>query len=359
MSTTTMNVAVVGYGYWGSKHVRVLAGMPDVNVYVAESDPERAAKARETPGVVRCVRDLGDILDEVDAVVVATPPSTHSPVALQAIAHGCGVLVEKPLATTTAECEELIQAAKDAGVVLMTGHTFQYNPAVLKLKEIADSGELGEIQFVDSARLNLGLYQQDCNVLWDLAPHDISIVNFLLGVDPVGVSAWGECHAQRGFEDVAHLRLRYAKPGVGAYIRVSWLAPYKVRELTVVGSKKMAVYDDVSEERIRIFDVGVDPSTSTNPLEMPPATYHYGDIVSPRVDSSEPLSVQDRHLVDCVRDRQRPVTDGENGLAVVRILEAANRSLITRGEEATGMHLSLVDIEAAEREELLRQNATA
>jgi predicted dehydrogenase len=356
--STTINVAVVGFGYWGSKHVRVLASMPDVNVFVAESDPERAARARETPGVVRCVRNLEDIVDELQGVVVATPPSTHLPVARMAIEHGCGVLVEKPLATTSADCQDLIDAAKDAGVCLMTGHTFQYNPAVLKLKEIADSGELGDIQFVDSARLNLGLYQQDCNVLWDLAPHDLSIVNFLLGRDPVGVSAWGECHAQRSFEDVAHMRLRYAEPGVGAYVRVSWLAPYKVRELTVVGSKKMAVYDDVSDERIRIFDVGVDPLTSTDPLEMLPATYHYGDIVSPRVDNAEPLSVQDRHLIDCIRTGARPLTDGENGLAVVRILEAANRSMVSRREESTGLYLSLVDLEA-EEELVLGQNATA
>jgi predicted dehydrogenase len=195
--------------------------------------------------------------------------------------------------------------------------------------------------------------------MWDLAPHDLSIVNYLLGQDPVGVSAWGECHAQRSFEDVAHMRLRYAEPGVGAYIRVSWLAPYKVRELTVVGNKKMAVYDDISDERIRIFDVGVDPLSSADPLEVLPVTYHYGDIVSPRVDSAEPLAVQDRHLVDCIRTGERPRTDGESGLAVVRILEAANRSMTSRREESTGLYLSLVDIEAAEEALVLNQNATA
>ena len=345
MSSAAVRVAVVGYGYWGSKHARVLAGMPDVTVKVVDSDPRRLATAARSHRL-ECARDLDDVLLETDVVVIATPPSSHLPLALQAIAGGCHVLVEKPLATSVAECEQILEAAEEAGVFVMTGHTFEHNPAVWKLREIADSGELGEIRYVDSARLNLGLYQRDVNVMWDLAPHDISIVNFLLGKEPVSTSAWGHSHADQGFEDVAHMRLRYADSNQSAYIRVSWLAPTKVRQVTVVGSKKMAVYDDLStDERIRIYDVGLVPVADTNLFEGPPVEYHRGDIVSPFIPFDEPLLVQDEHMIECVRNGEPPRTDGQSGLSVVRVLEAASRSLVTGREEVVGTVLSLVDLE--------------
>jgi predicted dehydrogenase len=252
-------------------------------------------------------------------------------VALEAIGAGKHVLVEKPLAPTTATARRLIAAASDAGVVLMVGHTFVYNPAVRKLRELVQDQQLGELFYIDSARLNLGLYQNDVNVIIDLAPHDISIINYVLAREPVAVQAWAARHAHRRFEDVAYLRLFYDDffdgRGLSANIHVSWLDPCKVRRVTAVGSKKMAVYDDLAtEERIRVLDKGVCLPPDSDDLTQPPMSYRYGDIVVPFVSPDEPLAVQDRHFLDCIRNGTRPLTDGASGLAVVEALEAAERS---------------------------------
>jgi predicted dehydrogenase len=274
---------------------------------------------------------LGPALAEVDAVVVATPPSTHVAVALQAIEAGKHVLVEKPLAPTSAGARRLASAASAAGVILMVGHTFEYNPAVRKLRELVQTGELGEVYYIDSARLNLGLYQNDVNVILDLAPHDISIINHVLGRKPVAAQAWASRHAHRRFEDVAYLRLFYDDffddRGLSANIHVSWLDPCKVRRVTAVGSQKMAVYDDLAvDERIRVLDKGVCLPPDGDNLTQPPTSYRYGDIVVPFISPDEPLAVQDRHFIECIAEGTRPLTDGENGLAVVQALEAAELS---------------------------------
>ncbi len=274
---------------------------------------------------------LGPALDEVDAVVVATPPSTHVAVALQAIEAGKHVLVEKPLAPTSEGARRLDSAASAAGVILMVGHTFEYNPAVRKLRELVQNGELGEVYYIDSARLNLGLYQNDVNVILDLAPHDISIINHVLGRKPVAAQAWASRHAHRRFEDVAYLRLFYDDffddRGLSANIHVSWLDPCKVRRVTTVGSQKMAVYDDLAvDERIRVLDKGVCLPPDGDNLTQPPLSYRYGDIVVPFISPDEPLAVQDRHFIECIASGTRPLTDGENGLAVVEALEAAELS---------------------------------
>jgi predicted dehydrogenase len=274
---------------------------------------------------------LGPALDGVDAVVVATPPSTHVAVALQAIEAGRHVLVEKPLAPTAEGARRLDSAALAAGVVLMAGHTFEYNPAVRKLRELVQAGELGEVYYIDTARLNLGLYQNDVNVILDLAPHDISIINHVLGRKPVAAQAWASRHAHRRFEDVAYLRLFYDDffddRGLSANIHVSWLDPCKVRRVTAVGSQKMAVYDDLAaDERIRVLDKGVNLPPDGNNLTQPPLSYRYGDIVVPFIPPDEPLAVQDRHFVECIASGARPLSDGQNGLAVVEALEAAELS---------------------------------
>jgi predicted dehydrogenase len=325
-------VAVVGCGYWGSKHVRVLREAEGVGeVVVVDSRADRARNLargyREAPWHTA----LGPALAEVDAVVVATPPSTHVPVALQAIEAGKHVLVEKPLAPTAAGARRLDRAAAAAGVVLMVGHTFEYNPAVRKLRELVQNGELGEVYYIDSARLNLGLYQNDVNVVLDLAPHDISIINHVLGRKPVAAQAWASRHAHRRFEDVAYLRLFYDDffddRGLSANIHVSWLDPCKVRRVTAVGSQKMAVYDDLAaDERIRVLDKGVCLPPDGDNLTQPPLSYRYGDIVVPFISPAEPLAVQDRHFIDCIANGRRPLTDAGNGLAVVEALEAAELS---------------------------------
>jgi predicted dehydrogenase len=327
-----LRIAVVGCGYWGSKHVRVLDALDGVGQMVlVDSSTERLNNLARRYRAAPVCTDLEAALDEVDAVVIATPPSTHVPIALQAIKAGKHVLVEKPLAPNTQGALQLVNAAAAAGVTLMVGHTFEYNPAVRKLRDLVRSGELGELYYIDSARLNLGLYQDDVNVILDLAPHDISILNFVLGRKPVAVQAWAARHAHHRFEDVAYLRLFYddffADHGLSANIHVSWLDPCKVRRVTVVGSSKMAVYDDIAtEERIRILDKGVCLEPGDGNLTQPPTSYRYGDIVVPFIEPDEPLTVQDRHFVECATTGAVPLTDGENALAVVEALEAAQLS---------------------------------
>jgi predicted dehydrogenase len=209
----------------------------------------------------------------------------------------------------------------------MAGHTFEYNAAVWKLREVIESGELGEIYYIDTSRLNLGMYQADVNVLWDLAPHDVSIINYLLQMTPRSVHAWGANLAHYRQEDVGYLRLSYGSRAVVAHVHVSWLDPCKVRRVTVVGSRKMAVYDDLADqERLRIYDKGIVASRDDD-VRNPPMSYRYGGILSPYIKIQEPLRVQDEHFVECVATDRRPRTDGESGLAVVRVLEAADRSL--------------------------------
>jgi predicted dehydrogenase len=299
----------------------------DEVVHVDGRDDRLLALHRAYPGTRACTT-VQVALPLVDAVVVATPPTTHAPLALAALAAGKHVLVEKPLATTGADARRLINAAQDAGRVLMVGHTFEYNAAVWKLRELVQRGELGDVYYIDTARLNLGRYQSDVNVVLDLAPHDISIVNRVLGQTPETVEAWGSRHAHRRFEDVAYLRLYYPDVHLSANIHVSWLDPCKVRRMTLVGSRKMAVYDDLApEDRVRIHDKGVDASTDSGDLTQPPISYRYGDITVPFLQAQEPLAVQDRHFVRCVLDGAHPQTDGLNGLAVVEVLEALQLAL--------------------------------
>jgi predicted dehydrogenase len=326
------SIGVVGCGYWGSKHVRVLHALDAVGeVVVVDERPERLLDLARSFPAVRCFPDLRSALPHLDAMVIATPPSTHASLALTAIEAGKHVLVEKPLATTSYDALRPIEAAAGASVVLMVGHTFEYNAAVWKFRDLIQAQELGEIYYIDSARLSLGLYQSDVNVIHDLAPHDISIINHVLGRTPMAVEAWASRHAHPRFEDVAFLRLYYGEGDLIANIHVSWLDPCKVRRITAVGSRKMAVYDDLAtDERIRVHDKGVVCEPFGRDLSRPPASYRYGDVVSPYVAFEEPLLVQDRHFAECVSSGRRPRTDGQNGLTVVRALECAQRSLAER-----------------------------
>jgi predicted dehydrogenase len=317
-----VRVGVLGVGYWGSKQLRVMRATPGVSRVVAVD-----ARLPLLSGMAHLLAtgegftSLGAALPHVDAVVIATPPASHVALGLAAIRAGKHVLIEKPLATTTSGARELIQAAKDAGVTLMVGHTFEHNGAVWMLRELVQSRELGDLYYLDSSRLNLGLYQSDVNVIFDLAPHDISIANHVLGATPTSVRAWGARHVDPAFEDVAHLQLGYDDIGVQANIHVSWLDPRKVRLITAVGSRKMAVYDDTNaEERIRVHDKAVIRDHGST-------RYHHGPVTSPVVRYDEPLAVQARHFVDCLTTGAQPTTDGANGLAVVQVIEAAQLSL--------------------------------
>jgi predicted dehydrogenase len=336
---TTTRMAVVGYGYWGSKHVRVLSSIPDVAVTVVDAHPDRLAEAAtQFPGA-RLATDLGDVLGDIDAVVVATPPGSHAAIARRALAAGRHVLVEKPLTTTVADAEMLVCLAAERGVHLMVGHTFEYNPAVWKLRELVRSGALGRVLYVDTARLSLGRYQPDVNVVWDLAPHDISIVSYILDEMPAATAVWAHRNIGGPHADVAHLRLEFPRTGTQAFVHVSWLSPRKVRQVIVVGEKKMAVYDDMSDnERIRIYDIGVDVGSIDDPSEAfaLPVSYRTGDITSPYIPFNEPLLLQDQHFVECIRTGAQPRTPGRRGLDIVRVLAEADQVDLTVADRLFG-----------------------
>jgi predicted dehydrogenase len=321
-------VGVIGCGYWGPHLIRNLHDIGEADLLaVSDSRPDRLQYvASRYPGV-RLYTDHRQLLaTDVDAVVVATPIHTHYSLARDALLASKDVLVEKPLATSVSEGAELVQLARERGRVLMAGHTFVYNPAVGELRRLVREGGLGRIYYGDAARLNLGLFQQHANVLWDLAPHDISILMHVLGDQPVAVSARGSAFVCDGVHDVCYLELQFSS-GASANVHVSWLDPDKVRRLTLVGDRRMAVFDDVSStSKLRIYDRGVERPAVDNYGEFEVA-YRHGEIVIPYIAWREPLRLECEHFVDCVRSGSRPLSDGEQGLAVVAALEAAERSL--------------------------------
>ena len=325
-----MRIGVIGCGYWGAKHVRVLSSLPQVSQVVAiDSNAAATAALQASFPALKVAANVAEALPLIDAAVVATPPRAHAPVALQLLRAGKHVLVEKPMATSVADAEEMIRVAADRGLTLMAGHTFEYNAAVRALRQSLVDGELGRVHYIDTARLNLGLYQSDVNVVWDLAPHDISIVNYLLGSEPASVSTWGLPHAQARLEDVAYLSLRYPDVEAMAHIHVSWLDPCKVRRVTVVGDKRMAVYNDLADEgRIKVYDKGV---ALPEPLADggPPMSYRYGGIYAPYIELEEPLRVENEHFLSCIETGTEPLSGGASGLSVVRVLEGAQESLRT------------------------------
>jgi predicted dehydrogenase len=263
----------------------------------------------------------------LDAVAVATSVKMHYPMAKAALEAGKHTLIEKPMAASAAQCEELIEIAKQNGLVLMVGHTFLYSPAVKKIKEIVDRGDLGQIRYICARRLNLGLYQKDINVAWDLAPHDISIILHLLQEFPESVNCSGSAHVTPGIEDVTSMCLRFGKDR-SAIIHSSWLDPRKVREMTIVGSKRMVVYDDVlQQEKIRIFDARVERPPHYDTFAEFHYAYHYGDTYAPYLKQEEPLKSECQHFIECIEGSKRPLSCGRRGMELVRILEASSASL--------------------------------
>jgi predicted dehydrogenase len=285
------------------------------------------------PGILT-TDDVNQVMDnpEIDAVGIATPVFTHYALAKQALLHGKHVFVEKPLCHSSEACLDLIHLAEKKGKVLMVGHTFEYTAAVNKIKEIIEKGDLGEILYISSVRLNLGLFQPDINVIWDLAPHDISIITYILGEHPTSVNGQGKGHYRSDIEDVATITLNF-RNGAIAFVHSSWLDPNKVRRTTIVGGKKMLVYNDTEpQEKIKIYDKGVDAPPYYDTYGEFPFSYRYGDIYSPRIEDYEPLRQECAHFLECIEKNQIPRSDGYSGLRVVSVLEAANLSLKKKGQ---------------------------
>ena len=339
-SQDRITVAVIGTGYWGPNLIRNFAVCPDTQlVAVCDLDRSRMQKALSPyPGIegmesVEAVLQRGDI----EAVAVATPVGTHASIGLAALQAGKHVLIEKPLAASLRQAEALVHAAKEAGRVLMVDHTFVYSSAVRKIKEIVDSGELGTLYYLDSVRINLGLFQHDVNVVWDLAPHDLSIMDYIIGRCPKSLSAFGTSHAdsETGIEDVAYLNLDFGD-GLVASLHVNWLSPVKIRHFLIGGSSKGLVYNDLlPDEKIKVYDRGITISQDTETRRGYLVGYRTGDVWSPRVDGREPLQTMVCHFAECIRGGKHPLTDGEAGLRVVSILEAAQRSIKAQGGRIT------------------------
>jgi predicted dehydrogenase len=334
-----IKVAFVGLGYWGPNLLRNLSALEDVEITaLCDFDVKRLESLRQRYcPAARAISDYRSLGDDplVDAVVIATPIRTHYELGSFLLASGKHVFIEKPLARTTAECRSLIDLADRHGRVLMVGHVFEFNAAVQRIKQYIDEGELGKLFYVYSQRVNLGRIQHDVNALWSFAPHDISIMNYWFGQEPVRVSARGFSYLNPAIEDVVFMTLEYPN-GVGAHLHLGWLDPRKVRLMSLVGSKKMLVYDDVSlDAKIQLYDKGV--ADLDDFLESPESFAEFqfsiraGDLVIPTLQFSEPLQSECRHFIDCIQQGRTPLTDGWDGLRVVKILEAAEQSLKNGG----------------------------
>ncbi len=334
MSTKNLNVAVIGLGHWGPNLARNFNVLPGVHLHtLCDMDADRLQRIGANYPSARKTDDYESILSdpEIDAVVLATPVHTHFKLASAALQAGKHTFVEKPLAKSSEEARQLVALADKQNLILMVGHVFLYNAAVRQVKAYIDSGELGEIYYIYAQRLNLGIVRQDVNALWNFAPHDISILNYWLDGEPVKVDAHGYAYLQPGIEDVVFLNLEYAG-GQAAGVHVSWLDPNKVRRMTVVGSKKMVVYDDVSPDaKIRLYDKGVDKRPNGLGSYATFGEFQLllraGDLLIPKINFTEPLREECQAFVDAIRTGKAPLADGRNGLSVVRVLEAAEKMM--------------------------------
>src|SRR6516164_2195880 len=327
-------VGVVGCGYWGPNLVRNFKGLPDCNLRaMCDVSEARLKHMKSLYSDVEGVTDFEHLLNGVglDAVVVAAPVKHHYLLAKASLLAGKHTLIEKPMASSSAQCEELIEIAESKGLVLMVGHTFLYSAPVQKITEIVQAGDIGELRYINSRRLNLGLFQKDINVAWDLAPHDISIILHILGEFPLVVNCQGNAHVTSGIEDVTNISLSFRQKRF-ATIQSSWLEPRKVRDMTIVGTRRMIVYDDLeTNEKIRIYDVRVERPPHYDTFADFHSSYHYGDSYIPHLQQEEPLKAECEHFLECIESGTRPLTSGYEGLELVRILEAASASLKQKG----------------------------
>jgi predicted dehydrogenase len=333
MEETMIQVAVVGVGGWGRNLARTYYQIPECSLkYICDLDQQKVEQLRlQLPGTILTTR-FDDLLQDSDlqAIAIATPAATHYPLCKAALQAGKDVFVEKPFVLAVPQAKELIQIAAKEGRILMVGHLLEHHPVINRLKQMIDSKELGDIYYLYNQRVNLGMVRNDENALWNFAPHDISSVLYLLGREPTDVSARGQSYLQPGIEDVVFLTLNFDGEAM-AHIHVSWLDPHKIRKTTIVGSKKMAVFDDLEgTEKLRIYDKSAEHNANYNSFAEY-ITLRFGDITIPHVKVDEPLRLECQHFLDCVRGRKQPLSDGADGLRVVKVLEAAQRSLKLNG----------------------------
>ena len=327
-------VGLVGYGYWGPNLARNFSALTGVNLEaVCDIDPRRLEHMKKMHPGTRAWTDLGKMLgdEELDAVVIATPLKSHYAAAKACLLAGKHVLLEKPMAHSSGECEELIAIARLRGLTLMVGHTYLYSEAFSKITKIIESGEVGEIRYINCQRLNLGVFQSDTNVAWDLAAHDLSMILTVMGELPLVVNCQGNAHVNPEIEDVTNLSLTFSDKRF-ATVQSSWLEPRKVRQITFVGTRKMIIYDDLEPHaKIRIYDVRVDCPPHYNSFAEFQYAYHYGDCYIPHIDQREPLMNMCRHFLDCIENQIEPISSGGKGLEVVKILEACDDSIRSLG----------------------------
>ena len=328
-----LKVGVIGYGYWGPNIIRNFHGLPDCKIVsVCDKSPEALQRVSSSYSGIKVTRDIGDILTskDIDAVAIVTPVSTHYELARQCLANGKHVFVEKPFTTTASQAEELIELAAQKRLTVMVDHTFLFTGAVRKIKELIDQSALGPLYYYDSVRVNLGLFQHDVNVIWDLAPHDLSIMDYLIAEKPVAVVATGASHFN-GLADMAYITIYFPNNTI-AHIHVNWLSPVKVRTTLIGGEAKMLMWNDLeADEKIKIYDKGVSVENRQGVYDLL-VSYRSGDMWSPKVDQTEALQAEAAYFVDCVLHGNTPLNNDVAGWRVVRLLEAANKSLMKGGE---------------------------
>jgi predicted dehydrogenase len=328
------NIAVVGCGYWGPNLIRNFNSLSGCKVKMAcDPDNSRLEHMKSLYPAVTTTTEFDEVINdkEIDSIAIATPVRFHFEMAKKSLEAGKHAFIEKPMASSVAECRQLVTLAEENDLTIIVGHTFIYSPPVRKIKEIIDHGSLGDIQYISARRLNLGLFQTDINVTWDLAPHDISIILYVMGKAPLSVNCQGKAHVNPDIEDVTSMSLNFANGGF-ATIQSSWLDPNKIREMTFVGSKRMLVYNDLEPaESIKIYDKRVETPPYYDTFAEFHYSYHYGDMYSPYLKQYEPLKRECQHFLDCIKTGKEPESSGYEGLQVVQILEAASESLKREG----------------------------
>ena len=329
-----IKVGVIGFGYWGPNVVRNLSTIDGLEVHsICDLDAEALGRARKLYPRVKMTSDIKDVVDstEIDAVAIVTPVSTHYSLAKRALKNGKHVFVEKPFTAKAAQAAELIELARKSNLIIMVDHTFLFTPAVRKIKELVDNNVLGDLYYYDSTRISLGLFQRDVNVIWDLAPHDLSIIDYLIKSKPTAVSAQGIDHFNRGYENIAYITVYFSDQLI-AHINANWLSPVKVRNILIGGQKKMLVWDDLEvDEKIKIYDRGVNVEGKEGVYKRL-VEYRSGDMISPKLESGEALTRELKYFKECITTKKVPFNDGHAGLRIVKLLEAADKSLRSKGK---------------------------